>query len=286
MTSEEYIQKQISVGAEIHFNEGVWWSKIAPFFYKPANPFQVVESGKSRPKMRKALLGYSHIVNDKKAANRYWSVLQMNQERLKKFEMKSLSSSKRAQVRKGLKLTEIKAIENIETVIEDIKNICVSAALRTQHGKPPEYYTTHYNEWKSWIIKLFKLSGGEWLGSFYNGALIAYYYTVQIEDTMIIQAAKSHTDFLDRCPNDALLYVFLSNCRNLNDCSTVIFGDWSNDAPSLNIFKQKYGFEKTDLPGYVKYNPLVYAIKKVSTILNNRRLDDSRKEYSCQSLQK
>lgn len=266
MTTEEFVKQQIKVGYKIHFNNGVWWQESAPFFYKPVNFFQKLQPGESKPKRLKSFLGYSHLVKDKQMANKYWSVLSLQEKRLKEFSISSLSSSKRAQVRKGLKLTEIRKIESIEPLIEDMKNINISAAIRTNHGKPAEYYSNSFEKWKSLIIRAFNLTKGEWWGSFYQDVLIAYIYAIHIDDIMYISAAKSHTDTLNKCPNDSLIFSFLDYCKNLNDCKRVIYGDWSEDAPSLNEFKRKYGFEKEDLSVYVAFNPLISLVKKIKRL--------------------
>ena len=270
MRAEEFIKQQITTGHEIHFNKGIWWQRIAPFFYKPVVQFQETMPGKSAPAFFKSLSGYSHLVSDKKLANKYWSVMLLDHEKKKEFTIKSLSSSKRAQVRKGLRLTEIKKIENIEPVIEDIKNICISQARRTLHGLPPEYYIKHYKKWRIWITKEFNLPKREWWGSFYQGSLIAYNYSVQVDDAMAIYTAKSHTDFLDKCPNDALVYTFLDYCKSLDNCKKIIYGEWSREAGSLNEFKRKYGFERVDFPVYAKYNPLVLLCKKGASRLSRK----------------
>ncbi len=263
MTSEEFIRQQINCGYKVHFNDEVWWQKRAPFFYKPVNFLQKINPGESRPSIFKSFFGYSHLVHEKQYANKYWPVMLLSYEKLREFDISSLPSSKRARVRKGLRLTDIKKIENIDSVIENIKNICISTAMRTRHGLPPEYYVKRFKKWRSWITRLFNLSKGDWWGSFYQGTLIAYIYAFQIDDTMLISAAKSHSNNLDKCPNDALLFSLLNYCKNLHDCKKVIFGDWSKDAQSLNEFKMKFGFKKKDLPLYVRYNPAVSLIKKI-----------------------
>ena len=218
MTSKEFIEQQIAAGYKIHFYRGVWWEKKEPFFYKPVVSLEKILPHESTPVLLKSFLGYSHLVSDKKLATKYWSVMLLNHEKLKDFGLKSLSSSKRARVRKGLRLTEVKKIENIESIIEDIKNICISQAKRTRHGLPPEYYIKHYNKWRSSIKREFALLKREWWGIFYNDSLIAYNYGVLVDDTMFIFTAKSHADFLDKCPNDALLFTFLNYCKSLNSC--------------------------------------------------------------------
>ncbi|MFB3885574.1 MAG: hypothetical protein ACE144_10125 [Thermodesulfobacteriota bacterium] len=262
MKSEEFIKQQISAGYSIHSHDNVWWQKIAPFFYKPVLPLQEIVPGVAKPKNSNLLLGYSHIISQEQSASKYWCIMLLDNEKLRNFSLTSLSSAKRARVRKGLKQNEIKRIECIDAVIGDIKTICISQAVRTGHGKSPDYYNKHYTKWRAFMTREFSLPGREWWGAFNHGVLGAYYYAYQIEDTMFISAAKSHSNYLTYCPNDALLFTFIDYCRDRTDCKGVIFGDWSEAVSSLNDFKKKYGFEKTELPVYVRYNPAVRLLKR------------------------
>lgn len=263
MTYMEFIEQQIFAGYRVHFNNGTWWQEIIPFFCRPVVPLHEINPGKSKPKYYKSFLGYKHLVSDDQSANKYWPVMLLSKNKLKDYTIYTVSPSKRAQVRKGLKNVEIKRIQDIEPVIEDVKNICISTRQRTNHGKPEKYYLTR--EWRSWITKEFALSKREWWGAYYKGKLIAYIYCVQIEETMFIYAAKSHTDFLGKCPNDALIFTFINYCKDLPNCNQIIFGDGGPVAQSVSAFKEKLGFEEINLPVYAHYNPII-------TLYNKRNL--------------
>lgn len=277
MTYEEFIERVLEIGYDVHFNDGVWWIKSAPFFYNPVVPSQIIEPGKAKPKMYKALLGYSHHVSDKKYANKCESILLLGGERLRNFGIQSLSSSKRAQVRKGLRLTEIKKIENIELVIEDMKEIEISKATRIKQVKRPEYYVKHYKKWSEWTIKQFNADRGkkEYWGSFYNDSLVAFMKIYQMDDTMIISYAASHSDHLDKCPNDALTFCILDYCKKLPECNKVSYGVWDPNRPALNKFKENYGFERVDVPVYAKYNfHILPLIRKILQMKEFRKFND------------
>ncbi|RJO60861.1 hypothetical protein C4544_04265 [candidate division WS5 bacterium] len=256
MTSEEYIERVLAIGYDVHCNDQIWWIERSPFFYEPVVPLQVLKRGAAKPKTYKSLLGYSHLVSSEKDSNACTSVMLLREEQLKNYSMQSLSSKRRNKVRKGLRLTKNIKIESIENVLDDMKQIAISKAIRTGRGKSPEYYVTHYEEWKADIIKQFNIDKGkkEYWGSFYNGNLIAFMTVVPINGTMMINQGSSHTDHLDKCPNDALRYTFLEYCKTVKECQQVISGLWSDNKPTLNEFKESYGFEKVDLPLYIRDN--------------------------------
>ncbi|RJO60862.1 hypothetical protein C4544_04270 [candidate division WS5 bacterium] len=263
ITSSEYIKKQLALGETIHEHNGVWWIKSSHFVCKPVNPYQIIERDMARPKYIKSFLGYSHLVRDKKTANSYWPKFILTNDKIRNFGFDCISQKRRNIVRKGLKLTEIRKIENIYPLINNIKDVCISTAVRTGRGYPPNYYIQNYEKWKSYICKMFNIGLGEWWGAFYENLLIAYIYVYQIDDTMIIAAAKSHTDYLDKCPNDALIFTFLNHCKQTVECKRIEYGSWSEDNESLNSFKQRFGFERMDLPVYAKYNHFIALAKKL-----------------------
>lgn len=272
MTSKEFIDRVLDIGYDVHFNDDVWWIKIAPYYYEPVIPYQVIERGAARPNLFKALLGYSHIVPNWSQANKTKAVMLLNEEKLRSFGMSSLPSKRRNKVKKGLRLTESKKIDDIEAIIDDIKEILVSKAERTKFGDPADYYTKNYDDWKATLIKQFNIDKGqkEYWGSFYKGKLIAFFTMIQIDDLMIITNGSSHSAYLNKCPNDALRFDFLEYCRKLKDCRKIISGLWSETKPSLNEFKESFGFERVELPVYARYNLNLVPIAKKFISLKNK----------------
>lgn len=282
MTKEEFIERVLEIGYDVHFNDGVYWIESEPFCYRPVIPYQVIEPGKAKPKRHKALLGYSHHVSDKKYANKYIPIMLMNEERLSNFGIHILSSSVRARVRKGLKLTEVRKIEEIEPVLDDMKAIEISKASKIRQATSPEYYVKHDKKWRAWTIKQFNGDRGkkDYWGSFYKGSLIAFMKIEQIDDTVTINNVASLSDHLDKCPNDAALFSVLEYYKNLSECKKVIHGGWDKNRPTLNKFKEKYGFEREDLPVYAKYNfKIIPAVKRILEIKQLVKLKDLSMSY-------
>ena len=238
------------VGYCVHRNDGVWWLQVGPFFCKTLDPMLALLPQSSRPKFQYSMLGYSHVVSDPNLATRTWPVMSLSKERISNFEVGQLKPRKRTSVRKALRQVEVRRIEAIEPVLDTLNEICVSAAQRTGNGKPPEYYLQKRQEWECYMVREFSIPNREWWGAYAEGRLVSYYYAYLIRTTMHIDAAKSHSNYLHLLPNDALLFTFLEYCRDLKSCDQVIFGWWSPDAPTLNRFKETYGFERKDVPVY------------------------------------
>lgn len=269
MNSEEFVRQQIAAGYKVHFHDGIWWQRRAPFFYRPVNFLQRFNTGEVKPKLSKSFLGYSHLVKDDQYANDYSPMAIMSSDQLNNFSLINIPANKRKRIRKGLKLNRVRRIDNIANVIEDMKNICISMAKRTQYGLPPQYYVEKYDEWKTFMMNEFSLSNREWWGVYYENNLIAYRYDVLIDNTMFFLATKSHTDYLHTCPNDALMFTFIEYCKDLPDCKELNAGDW-NHKSSINEFKELFGFKRVDFPVYKKQNVLINSAKKCLLYLNSK----------------
>jgi|LGVE01.1.fsa_nt_gb hypothetical protein len=235
---------------KVHKRDGIWWLQVAPFFCKPVDPFRTIRPLQSAPKLQYSLLGYSHPVPDTALSTKTWAVMYMGPNCLSAFGIAQLKPKRRSSVRKALRHVEIKQIEEIKPMLDSMNEICISVAKRTGHGKPPDFYIKKRQEWERFMVKEFSIVGREWWGAYAEGQLIAYFYAYLINATMFISAAKSHSDFLGLLPNDAFVFTFLEYCRELEGCKRVVYGDWSPDAPSLNQFKARYGFERKDVPEY------------------------------------
>ena len=272
MNAEEFVKQEIAVRSKVHFNDGIWWGKRSSFFYRPINFLHKFMPGKATPKITRSFLGYSHLVNEAQYANNYWAAMILRSDKLKDFSLQNISANKRKRIRKGLRLTEVKKITNIEEVINDIQKICISMANRTRHGLPAEYYVKQYHKWKSFMTKEFNLPNREWWGAYYDGILVAYRYDVLIDNAMCFLATKSHSEHLDKCPNDALMFTFIEYCKSLEDCIELNAGDWNESRQTINRFKELFGFERVDLPMYTKYNPLVIFSKRVNELRKSTKL--------------
>ena len=155
--------------------------------------------------------------------------------------------------------------------MEDVRQIVISTRLRTGVGLPVSHYTDHFAEWRRSILKLFAMKDRPWWGGFVDGRMVAYYQTTLLDDMLTIGAAKSHTDFLANCPNDAILYAVMEEAFNRMGCRCVEYGDWSPEDERLQFFKQSYGFVKCDLPEDIHLNPLAGPVLRWRRALLRRR---------------
>lgn len=268
MTPEQYIQQQGRIGYKIHHSQGVWWQQHGPFYYKPIPEFQEIPPGTSRPNLLKGLAGYSHMVPAGYRSNKIWSFMIFEWSGEGQFSLETVGSKKRNQIRKGLKLNEIKRIEDIGPYLDDLKKINITARGRTGVGKPATYYEDHYNEWRHTIEAHFSLEDREWWGAFIDGKLIAYYYGYQIDSTMIIDTAKTHSDYLSFNPTDALLYSMMEHLLNGCGVRRIVYGGWVSDDQKLAHFKEQFLFFRKDFPVYLHLSAPVRLLLQLKGLLS------------------
>jgi len=247
-SEHEIAHSLASAGYKVHLSQGVWWQQTGPSFVKPVNPMKAIEPGEAFPAYFGSLLGYSHVVADPNQANWFRSVMLLNEENLSDFGFGKLNRGKRSSVRKALRNLVIQDITELEPHLELMAEICTSQASRNAHGQPPEYYVKHYPRWAAFMRREFSIPGRIWLGAFLETRLVGYYYAYVIDGTMYISAAKSHTAALNMRLNEGMVFTLLERGQADANCRRVIFGDWSDDAPSLNKFKESFGFRRWDVP--------------------------------------
>ena len=158
----------------------------------------------------------------------------------------SVGGKRRNLIRKGLRNNEVRKLDNLDDYREDLAEISISTAIRTKRGYPPTYYRERGQEWWESILRVANYS--EFWGAFFEGKLIAYLSVHVAGHRAVIDGAKSRTEFLNTCPNDALVFSFLESCRQRGNIREVWYGHFSEDKPSLNQFKASFGFNGTRVP--------------------------------------
>lgn len=246
MTAEEYIAAKRAAGANLHFHDGVWWQTVRWGYCKPAILFEEVDPRRQAPARGRCALGYTHRVPEGAPCSGAWHPLLMRREAIAKVSLQAVDGKRRNSIRKGLKCCEVRLISDPAPVRADMTEIAISTAIRNERGHPPEYYRARNDDWWRGI-----LSGAgytEWWGAFFEGRMIAYLAVQVAGHRAIIDGAKSWTEYLHACPNDALVYTFLESCRDRGTVAEIFYGGVSADKPTLNQFKESFGFKAERLP--------------------------------------
>jgi len=266
------------LGRQVHFHDGVWWVKSAPFYYKPVHEFRPFPPKHAKPNPVKAMLGYSHQVPNSTQAKRFlrWNIL--NSDKLKIFTLDRLKSAKRRAIRKGLKECHVEQFKPSDNNLERMRLINISQARRFKKiGEvdtylPEDYYNLNAAHWREDMIKQFSHQAHQFIGAFVNEQLVAYIDLIVIEDTWLFGAVKSCDDYLDHRPVDALYFNIINRASQCGKCSRVVNGGGYEERVSLTRFKEEYLLEPTDLPYYsITFLSMNKLMKLKSALLIWRR---------------
>lgn len=251
MRSDDYIKAKRDAGLHLHFHDGVCWETTRWGYCKPAIPFEEVEVNACKPSRLEAFIGYGHRVKDPNITSGNWYALIMPRETIADWSLtSSVDGKRRNSIRKGLRNNQVLPIDILSPYRDDLTAIAISTAIRNQRGFPPDYYRDHNEEWWQAILRVATYS--ELWGAFNEGRMIAYLSVQVAGRRAIIDGAKSMTEHMQACPNDALVFSFVDSCRARGGIEEIWYGHWSIDKPTLNDFKQSFGFESRKIPFYRK----------------------------------
>ncbi len=257
MTHQEYVEQE-KARSSVHFSDGIWWTQPKPLFCWPLDMFTELAPGKVKPSYIRSFVGYQHAVSPGDPHNAVMTVMFL--EEVSSFSsLSALPSKKRNQVRKAQNLLELVRIKAHEDLIHDGFEINQSALIRQGWaGAHPVYSNKH--KWKEEIERTLPLHDRPVWGAYVDRKLVAYMRTIILGDRLIISSTMSHSDFLDRCPNDGLLFTALHETA-AEGIRTATFG-LPSQRSSLNEFKERFGFVPRDFPIFRWINPLVKPVMR------------------------
>lgn len=173
-----------------------------------------------------------------------------------KFNKNARYNVRRAE-REGVEVIEIETVDDIRRWNEDIYR-CNILALKRQgrEGAYPdsykEVYFTELASAKKLLKQYFKI-----YGAIYRGRLIAYMIVQEYNKLMEVSKAMSHTSFLDKRPNDAIVSHLIKIACDMGFElfeygleRTKLGGKIPSLHPTLEMFRFKFGFEEVPVLVY------------------------------------
>ena len=266
MTAQDYIEARRAAGFSLHFHDGLWWETSRWGYYKPAIPYEWATPGQQRPARLRCALGYVHRVHDGEPCTGEWHTVIMRKPKISQVSLEAVDSKRRNCIRKGLRGCQVELIRDLRPFRSDMTDIAISTAIRNERGFPAAYYRQENDRWWNAILSMAPYT--EFWGAMYQGRMIAYLAVHVAGHRAIIDGAKSVTEQLKQCPNDALVYTFLESCRERGTVAEIIYGGWSADKPTLNRFKESFGFSGERLPFLRRlFFGLIRCPKKAQAVL-------------------
>ena len=173
-----------------------------------------------------------------------------------KFDKHARYNVRRAE-REGVEIIEIETEKGISKWKDDIYWCNISALKRQgREGAFPdsykEVYISELVSAKKLLREYFRI-----YGAIYSGRLVAYMIVQAYNKLMEVSKAMSHTDFLDKRPNDALIaHIIGEACEKGFELfeygleRTRSGGKIPSLHPTLEMFRFKFGFEEVPVLVY------------------------------------
>ena len=268
MTKEEYVQKKISAGHSIHFNNGTWWENSKNGYCKPAVLFEEIIPGRTKPQFSKSYIGYNHRIADPSKATGFWHPFILKKEMLDSWEARNLKSKgRKSSIKKGMKTNKILRVKDIVEFKRDLSQLLKSVAIRTQHGHPPEYYNMNNTAWWNTLERVANYT--EFWMAFNQEKLAGYICIHVMGNRVVIDGVKVDTAFLNASVIDGTLATIILDLKARGNIDEIWYGGKS-DRPTLDKFKTSYGFELIEVPyqirllgGAVKYPAMLNKFRSI-----------------------
>ena len=290
MISEEiFAQEEKRLGKQVHFHDGVWWVRVAPFYYKPVHEFRHFAPKSARPHLLKAFLGYSHQVPDPAQATRYVRMNVIQGEDLRGFSLERLRGKRRNLVRMGIRDCRVETLTQSDALLEQMRLINISQATRFDNAREPgtfqpaKYYKLHASQWREDILKLFSHQGHQFIGAFVGDTLAAYINLIQIEDTWLFGAVKSCIEYLQHRPVDALYFTTLSSASKSGECNRVVNGGGFDERESLTHFKVEFLLEPVVVPIYSRTRLPMEMLRTLKSLITGCQHEHNRAEKEAKA---
>lgn len=254
MNVEEYAEQELRLGKRLLKRDGVWWKEIKRCFYRPLDFHTALALGASRPDRLKALVGYEHLVPGAERANGVY--VSMEVDGSGPYDLSSFKKKRRYCIKRGLEELEIRRVEDLEEVLDQIYEVNVSAYARFDWPGNHEGMTNR-DLLEKHARRTFGLPGRQdFFGAFYQGRLVAHLSSIQLEPVMMICSYLAHSDYLQYFPSEALIYTFTKQALEKPGIQRITFGP-ECARESLNQFKEHMGFKRVKYPLLRRLNPLL-----------------------------
>jgi len=204
-----------------------------------------------------------------------------------RFEKHARNQVRKAE-KEGVNVIKIDTEKGIDEWIEDIYQ-CNLSALKRQ-GRVGAYPDSYKKILQSELISTKRHLGDYFniYGAVYRGRLAAYMITREYKGLLHINKAMSRTEFLRKCPNDALINALVKEaCEHGYRWIEYGFdrvkrgGKIPSLYPTLQKFKFKFGFEEVPVPIYRfglsrkgKFLRALYSSRE-ALVVSSARIPDS-----------
>lgn len=258
MQAEEYAKIFRGKHERIINHNGIIWTEVRPFFWRPLFPFFKFDVGKINVPLYFYIGGFQYSLLDDKKSNS--TINYYIFDNIKEYGLENLKRKQRQDIVRSIRNLHVDVIEDPDNFIKISYPTYVSFLKRTQYG----YRKDRLREeiYKNWWKNIF--SSGKLLvfGTYYKDILAGVMVLAFIDDIIVLVTTFTHTDYLDLGSSELLFHearLLASKTEN----ARFIFAGNKTDNPGINNFKENRGAVLVKSPSYYYINPIPYVILKI-----------------------
>lgn len=266
MTMAELVEADGKAGARLHYAGGVWWRKVKPFFYLPANFMTAIVPHEAKPNPWLALGGYYHMVPPGVAGN--GQIVTNEISAPASYGLESLKANKRREIRRALAFFRIGRVKNLSDLLGGGFRIYLDWEKRTKNVRGR---VTRPAVFRRWISPIFRHPHKLILGAYAQNQLAAFLIADAVEGVANVSNNFSDSSFNSLTPRSALNYAYVKICGQQPEIRKACDGLRSLK-DSLERYKSELGFQHVSYPAFIAFRPLVRPLARLFMPWEYRRL--------------
>lgn len=253
MTEHEFANYSRHKGNHVVHHHGRYWEEMFPGLYQPVH-FLARLSAEQITRPVPLCWGFRAALteDDQEAANGSIPVHLLSN--VKDYDLQSLSSNRRYQLRKCRKLVKIVQLIDPDLLQQQGYEVLVSSLKRTEnpYRKIPskEDYLTDLADWGTHKNELI-------LAGLIDDKLGGYITGYAVDGTAYIESVDLLTEAMTTNISTGLHFEFVQVCRQSGKVCEIVHSPYYPEDPALGIFKEGMGFPVKHIPTKVRLNPII-----------------------------
>jgi len=263
---DEYAAFQKANGAKLIRLGSTWWARVAPFFFRPLNPFLQLAPTSCKYPWGSLLGGVQHAVADPIHANSRMRFFIY--EDLQSYDLGVLSEKRRRETRRSLEYFTARRITNPVDFLNQAHPVYQEFYERTGYGYRKQ--RVQRRGFQRWAEALFSHPGFMIIGAYHRGRLAAIDVSFRIGGIIFDDLLFSNNASQRKHVTNFMVHTLRSSAAETD--ATWIYRGAPSTSPSLDDSKLQRGCRLLSLPANYRANPLALALIRTFKNTQYRRL--------------
>ncbi len=254
MTVADYAAFEGLLGDKTVVVDGIYWTEVRPFFYRPLLLFREHSPGSLKAPGPAVIGGFQHAVRSGEPANSTLNLLMFSD--AQSYSLDILDYNRKRQVKKATREFHIRPIIDVAEFKTIAYPVYLSFFERTQYQHGAQRRDQRW--FNQWADSLFQLPNVAVLGGYRNGALGGVSLSFLVDDTLFYATFFCDTRSMRLHISDLMLHFVREAAASLK--VSQIFSGMYKGGNSLDDFYLLRGCKLLKKPALFRVNPLAKII--------------------------